>query len=269
LWTFRRNEKDVVNLYNSLSQLMQLATEGNMLNFGYWKEETKDPKEAQNELCKMVGKISELSSAKQILDVGSGFSAPAIQWKSEYGSIRIICVNTNFRQLNSTEIVNGITNINSTSLNLPFSNQSVDRVIALESAQHFKPLDNFIFESKRVLKQNGILVLAIPVILEKQLVPSIKLGVLSLSWLSEHYSLDYVKSLLEKEGFVIIDIKNIGSNVYPQLADYYIENRESIKNKILKKYPAYLEKILFKSLVKMKKISEKKIIDYTIIKCRL
>ncbi len=269
MWTFRRNEKDVVNLYNSLSQLMQLATESNMLNFGYWKEETKDPKEAQNELCKMVGKISELSSAKQILDAGSGFSAPAIKWKSEYGSIRIICVNTNFRQLSSTEIVNEITNINATSLNLPFSNQSVDRVIALESAQHFKPLDNFIFESKRVLKPKGILVLAIPVILDKKLISSFKLGILSISWLSEHYALDDIKKILGNIGFEIKDIQNIGSNVYSPLANYYIQNRDMIKNKILKKYPAYLEKILFKSLVKMKKLSQKKIIDYTIIKCRL
>ena len=79
----------------------------------------------------------------------------------------------------------------------------------------------------------------------------------------------YKEDVNTKEGFLIIDIKKIGSNVYPPLADYYIQNRESIKNKILKKYPAYLEKILFKSLVKMKKISQKKIIDYTIIKCRL
>jgi len=248
---------------------MQLATESNMLNFGYWKEETKDPKEAQNELCKMIGKISELSSAKQILDVGSGFSAPAIKWKSEYGSLKIICVNTNFLQLNSTEIVNEITHINSTSLNLPFSNQSVDRVIALESAQHFKPLDNFIFESKRVLKPKGILVLAIPVILDKKLISSFKLGILSISWLSEHYTLDDIKKILENIGFEITGIQNIGSNVYSPLANYYIQNRDIIKNKILNKYPAYLEKILFKSLVKMKKLSEKKIIDYTIIKCRL
>jgi len=248
---------------------MQLATESNMLNFGYWNEKTRDPVEAQNELCSMVGEMSDLSSSKKLLDVGSGFSAPAIKWKTDYDTIGIICINTNFNQLLTAQVVKGITRVNATSLNLPFSNKSVDRIIALESAQHFKPLSNFISESKRVLKQNGILVLAFPVILEKQLIPSIKLGVLSLSWLSEHYSLDYVKSLLEKEGFVIIDIKNIGSNVYPPLADYYIQNRESIKNKILKKYPAYLEKILFKSLVKMKKISQKKIIDYTIIKCRL
>ena len=269
MWTFRRNEKDVVNLYNSLSQLMQLATEGNMLNFGYWKEKTRDPIEAQNELCSMVGEMSDLSSSKKLLDVGSGFSAPAIKWKTDYDTLGIICINTNFNQLLTAQVVNSITRVNATSLNLPFSNKSVDRIIALESAQHFKPLSHFMSESKRVLKPKGILVLAIPVILDKKLISSFKLGILSISWLSEHYALDDIKKILGNIGFEIKDIQNIGSNVYSPLADYYIQNRDMIKNKILKKYPAYLEKILFKSLVKMKKLSQKKIIDYTIIKCRL
>ncbi|MDP3779675.1 MAG: methyltransferase type 11, partial [Nitrosopumilaceae archaeon] len=32
-WTFRRNEKDVINLYDSLSDVMMIATGGDMLNF--------------------------------------------------------------------------------------------------------------------------------------------------------------------------------------------------------------------------------------------
>ena len=31
LWTFRKNEKDVINLYNTMSPVMQLATGGSML----------------------------------------------------------------------------------------------------------------------------------------------------------------------------------------------------------------------------------------------
>ena len=87
LWTFRRNEKDVVNLYNSLSDVMRLATSGSMLNFGYWTESTKEPIDAQNELCKIFGKFSELKSAKNIIDIGSGFSAPAVIWNTEFYQI--------------------------------------------------------------------------------------------------------------------------------------------------------------------------------------
>ena len=48
LWTFRRNENDIVNLYNTLSPVMQLATGGNMLSFGYWHKEEISPVNAQN-----------------------------------------------------------------------------------------------------------------------------------------------------------------------------------------------------------------------------
>ena len=39
-------------------------------------------------------------------------------------------------------------------------------------------------------------------------------------------------------------------------------------NKILEKYPSYVEKILYKSIQKMKHVSEKKIIDYVLISCQ-
>ncbi|MDR3782667.1 MAG: methyltransferase type 11, partial [Candidatus Nitrosotalea sp.] len=84
LWTLRRNEGDVVNLYNYLSGLMQISTGGNFLNFGYWDESTKNPVDAQSNLCNTVGKMAQLDDAKKILDVGSGFSEPALLWKKNY-----------------------------------------------------------------------------------------------------------------------------------------------------------------------------------------
>jgi len=279
-WTFRRNEQDVVNLYNSLSPVMQIATGGNMLNFGYWNQDTRDPTEAQRELCVMVGKMAELNSAKTAIDVGSGFSAPAIHWKSMYDNLHIICVNINFNQLKAPVRIANITNsasfqdnsisfVNSTSTTLPLANNCADRIIALESAQHFKPLTSFIRESKRVLNKDGILVMAIPVITEETITSFMKLGILSLTWSSEHYGLDSVKSAIRKEGFQISDLQKIGKNVYKPLTDYYIQNRDALRHKILKEYPSYLENILCKSLLKMKDASKKGIIDYALIKCVL
>ena len=57
LWFIRRNERDVVNCYNFLTPFFLRATGNNMLNFGYWTDYTKNPIEAQNELCKLVGKL--------------------------------------------------------------------------------------------------------------------------------------------------------------------------------------------------------------------
>ena len=271
LWTFRRNENDIVNLYNTLSPVMQLATGGNMLNFGYWSKEDTSPIDAQNRLCDKVGKTAELDSANSLLDVGSGLSLPAIMWAMFYPDIDISCVNINYTQLQlGKKIVNEkipnsrIHEINSTSTVLPFLTNSMERVIALESAQHFKPFSNFISESYRVLKKDGILTFAIPVVKRNSNIKN--LGILALTWSSEHYEQDFVISKTTKK-FKVIEKIGIGLDVFEPLTNYYIKNRKRLKNKILTQYPPFVENLLFKSLLKMKKASQEKLIDYLLIKC--
>ena len=68
-WTFRRNEKDVINLYDSLSDVMRIATGGDMLNFGFWDEKTTSPIEAQKNLCEIFSKMAELASKQIVVDI--------------------------------------------------------------------------------------------------------------------------------------------------------------------------------------------------------
>jgi len=267
LWTFRRNEKDVVNLYNSLSPVMQSATGGSMLNFGYWSSKYTDPISAQNNLCMIFANLAELSSSKLAVDVGSGLSAPSKLWRDSFPDLFLYDVNINFNQLTFSGNQRNIEFINSTSTKLPFADNSVDRVLALESAQHFKPLGDFIFESKRILTKTGLLVMAVPITTGNFSFG--KLGVLKFTWSSEHYSVDYLKNLILSYGFSISDEKLIGSNVYDPLTNYYEAHRAKLKQSILKNYPNFVEKILFKSLQKMKKASEEKVIDYVLLKCYL
>ena len=287
LWTFRRNEKDVIHLYNSLSAMMELATGARMLNFGYWKGNILSPPEAQSQLCSSVGKTAELDTAQIIVDVGSGYGAPANQWGNEYTRPQIVCVNINSNHLTASiqnfyhrreniVIETGIHNhykinsINSTSLALPFANDSVDRVISLESAQHFKPLSLFISESARILRHCGLLVIAMPVTIGSRnfFKTLIKLGILNFTWSSEHYTLDYVKTTIEREKFSIIDSTMIGPQVYEPLAKYYFQNRRVLRDKILTLYPSYAEKILSMSLLKMWNVSRQGIVDYAVIKAK-
>ena len=271
LWTFRRNEKDVVNLYNTLSPVIQLAVGGDMLNFGYWNKKDTSPIDAQNRLCDKIGKIAELNSANSLLDVGSGLSSPAIMWAKLFPNIDISCLNINYTQLQlakkivKEKIPNSVIHeINSTSTMLPFSTNSVERIIALESAQHFKPFSNFISESHRVLKKDGIFTFAIPVVKKNSSIKN--LGILALTWSSEHYTQDFVISKTTRK-FKLIEKTEIGSDVFESLTNYYIKNRNMLKNKILTQYPSYVENILFKSLLKMKKASREELIDYLLIKC--
>jgi cyclopropane fatty-acyl-phospholipid synthase-like methyltransferase len=279
LWTFRKSPHDVIDLYNTLSPVMQLATGGNMLNFGYWSNGAADPIAAQKSLCSLVAASAELDSAKILVDIGSGLGAPAEHWKAMHEIIDICCLNINREQLVSalkyskdigpgTADANAISTVNATSISLPFRNHSADRIIALESAQHFSPLPEFIRECRRVIKPAGILVIAMPVTSSTlgRLDSFFKLGILSLTWSSEHYSLDHVRSVVSDGGFAIKDVIRIGHEVYEPLANYYMLNRPKIRERILQEYPSFLENVLCKSLAKMQRTSRKGIIDYVIIK---
>jgi hypothetical protein len=158
-----------------------------MLNFGYWSQNKKtldmSPLRAQEELSALIGKFGDFQSSHRIIDIGSGFSAPAIQWKLIYDFLDIVCVNINSQQLSTaaktlvpliattakSHIINAdidnsiistadakvrqsvtapvicgdiISLVNATATTLPFADECVDRVVALESAQHFKPLQS-------------------------------------------------------------------------------------------------------------------------------
>jgi len=99
LWTARRSEHDVINLYNYLSGLMRIITKDYFLNFGYWNKGINSPREAQRRLCSLIAEVSNLYSARTVLDVGSGFSVPAVYWKSLFNSLNIVCVDVNLCQL--------------------------------------------------------------------------------------------------------------------------------------------------------------------------
>ena len=266
-WTLRRNERDVVNMYNSLSPIMQLATGGNMLNFGYWDNTTMEPISAQENLCREFGMLADLENARTAVDLGSGLAAPAISWQKNFPNLNLYCINTNFSQLCSSGRHTRIELLNSTSTCLPFPSGMVDRVLALESSQHFRPYVDFVSESRRILNPSGMLVLAIPVVLNDSMASG--LGVLKYTWSSEHYYLDWIRDVLISGGFKVTSERLIGRSVYEPLAAYYTQNRDSLRKSILKEYPSIVEKILHHSIQKMKKASKDRIIDYALFKCVL
>jgi SAM-dependent methyltransferase len=333
LWIIRRNEYDIVNLYNSITPHVEIVissmtadynnnNNNNMLNFGYWNQNTNGPLEAQEELCKLIGKFGDFQSAERIIDVGSGFSAPAIQWKLTYNSLDIVCVNINPRQLHTavkmtlvpinninnnnketrgnttttgaaatTAILTGgdiLSFVNATATTLPFANSCIDRIVALESSQHFKPLLFFIRESKRILKKGGLVIIAIPIINSNSIVTGgiknliqqlSKLGILYFTWASEHYTLEKIKSILKSEEFDIQDIQYLGQHVYQPVTDYYIKKRKLLKERVKLSLSSsssssdiqlilfeIVEHIVYKSALKMKDLSKKGIIDYLLIK---
>jgi SAM-dependent methyltransferase len=289
-----------------------------MINFGFWTHETMSIRQAQEALCSLTGNLAELDTAKNVLDIGSGLSGPAEQWNLEYKLINsLICIDVNYQALKmssaiyskygydnevlvepsvNTEVTNKqyiskhngtvLSRVNATATCLPFGDSSTDRIIALESAQHFKTFSEFVRESHRVLKKSGLIVLAIPVITSPKpsgmsrirVLNSLRnlriLGILSLTWASEHYELARIKSVISQEHFVIKDILNIGKSVYLPLTDFYIQDRKEFRRNVLDKQSLFLkkfaldivERIVYRSALKMKQLSLSGDIDYVLIK---
>lgn len=158
--------------------------------------------------------------------------------------------------------------VNSSATALPFASGSVDRIIALESAQHFRPLAAFASECRRLLSEDGILAVAIPVVTRSRMTLA-RLGILNFTWASEHYLLSYVRKTLHDCGFEISDERLVGDSVYGPLADYYRLNRHGIRKAVRGMgYPSYLEPVMAISMRKMGRASSAGIIQYALLKCR-
>jgi len=290
-WILRGNETDIINIYNHLRPVVELANGGCTLNRGYWNKDTRDPLEAQYQLCRLIGEFANFDSAKTLLDIGSGLSKPAIHWKSINPLLNIICVDLNFNQLKSTpeksndfyvhvpntnfdedclECISKLSKVNASARMLPFANHSIDRIIALESHQHFRPLNFFIRESKRVLTYDGLFVIASPVkILSSNfLFEMSRFGILSLALKSKNFEIEYIKLLLNQEGFHIDEIKRVGFNIYEAAESYFTQNRRSLRMMISsKKYPPFIEKAIYNLLIKSKEAYQRGLLDYVLIKC--
>src|SRR5574338_59485 len=262
IWNGRHSGKDIVNIYTKFSPLMQIGADTKMLNFGLWKNSDTLP-DAQKEMSEYVAEFGNFSGASKILDVGSGFCVPAIIWKEKFPHIDIYCMDLNFLELHNGDN-HVITQVNSSSNNIPFGDRSFDRIIALESAQHFVPLEKFFEESKRALADDGELVLAIPVTASSAGV-TLKLGILNITWLSKKYTKNHVYNVIKDAGFSLKNEELVGDLVYEPFADYYIQNRAELREKLVSSYSGNIENMIFKSMKKMKELSEQKIIDYLLL----
>ena len=62
LSSLRHNPTDVVNIYDTFSDLMNITTGGKLLNFGYWDNEVSNPFDAQIKLTKILRELGLFSN---------------------------------------------------------------------------------------------------------------------------------------------------------------------------------------------------------------
>ena len=136
------------------------------LNLGYWKE-ARTYKTACEDMARLLANSGKFKDVNNLLDVGFGFGEQDLLWVTEFGVKHIEGVNitplhvevANERK-KSSNLSERINYQIGNAVNLSFEENTFDRVVALESACHFKPRVDFFKESYRVLKNEGMLVIA-------------------------------------------------------------------------------------------------------------
>lgn len=155
----------VANVYDLLAD--RSATEAGLyLNLGYWQgAETLD--EASQALAALVADTAQLGPDDRVLDVGFGFADQDIYWMRAYRPREIIGLNVTAsqverarRRVDELDLAERIDLRLGSATQMPLEAQSVDKVVALESAFHFDTRERFFEEAYRVLRPGGRLVAA-------------------------------------------------------------------------------------------------------------
>ncbi len=237
----QRREAPII--YTLLGQ-QSTTTCGLYLNLGYWTH-ARDIDSACDELAALVAERAALGAEDQVLDVGFGFGDQDLYWWQHYRPQRIIGLNITRSQVaiarervaalalgQAIDLRHG----SATAMQIPAG--SVDKVLALECAFHFRTRERFFSEARRVLRPGGRLVIAdiIPLPLSDQ--PKQRLRQRLTWWLvaskfaipkDNAYTADAYAQRLSAAGFDAVEVESIRDQVYAPLHHYLQTHPEALK----------------------------------------
>lgn len=141
----------------------------NQVHWGYWE----DPKRAKGTRADYIAAMEQMNvvlfeagkvaDGQKLLDAGCGFGGTIQQINGTYSDMDLTGLNIDPRQLAAaeaqTEPANGnkIGWVEADACQLPFEDNSFDRVLAVECIFHFPSREKFLAEAARVLKPGGYL----------------------------------------------------------------------------------------------------------------
>jgi SAM-dependent methyltransferase len=234
---------DASGIYELLST--GAATErGLYLNLGYWRDAT-NLDEASEALSLLVGETAGLNGADTVLDCGFGFGDQDILWAQTLKPRRIIGLNITAsqvavarRRIAGVGLDDRVDLRQGSATRMPIESGSVDKVIALESAFHFRSREGFFREAWRVLRPGGRLVTAdiipmpsvrgFPERLEQRISWGLVAGKFAIPTENADTRPSYF-SKLALIGFEQIRVESIRNQVYAPLHRYLAEHPRTLE----------------------------------------
>jgi SAM-dependent methyltransferase len=139
------------------------------VHWGYWE----DPKTAEGTRADYVAAMEQMNavlldagkvaSGQRVLDVGCGFGGTIQQINVGHSGMHLTGLNIDPRQLAVAEAETYAANgneldwVEADACQMPFEDNSFDRVLAVECIFHFPSRERFLAEAARVLKPGGYL----------------------------------------------------------------------------------------------------------------
>ena len=142
---------------------------GRHIHLGYWADPTQatgslaDTAEAAERLSDLVWESGGAEDGQRILDVGCGIGGTVASLNERLSSVQLYGLNIDARQLEvarQTVIArtgNRVQFVVGDACRLPFRDQSLDLVTAVECSFHFTSRKQFLNEVRRVLRPGGML----------------------------------------------------------------------------------------------------------------
>lgn len=158
------SSKRIRNYYTEFGSLFREMTDGSgMLNLGFTPKGMKcaAPREAQEQLILKVAEAGGFKKDMSVLDVGCGLGGPSKIMADRFGC-RVIGMDVFPPHIRKTAETAGtrVLFLCGDAMNMPFTDNSFDRVYSVESAFHYADQSRFMHESSDVLNKDGVLVIA-------------------------------------------------------------------------------------------------------------
>lgn len=142
------------------------------VHWGYWEDPStatldgNEYHEAAQRLTNMILAQAEIQSGESILDVGCGFGGTTRAINTANKNVSVVGLNIDpdqierARKMTTAKNGNKVEFVVADACQLPFPDQSFDKVIAVECIHHFPSRETFLKEAFRVLKPGGKLVVS-------------------------------------------------------------------------------------------------------------